>query len=117
MLSFLKLGYKPYGDCEKYDYVVEIKNKFYKIQCSSTDDDGKTFKFSGRSSHRENTHYSSKDIDYFCTTWNGKTYLVPISECETACSKRLRIEQPKNNQIAKIIYAKDYEIEKIINTL
>lgn len=64
-----------------------------------------------------NTHYSSKDIDYFCTTWDGKTYLVPISECETACSKRLRIEQPKNNQIAKIIYAKDYEIEKIINTL
>ena len=34
MLSFLKLGYnvlQPYGDCEKYDYVVDIKNKFYKI--------------------------------------------------------------------------------------
>ena len=127
MLSFLKLGYnvlQPYGDCEKYDYVVDIKNKFYKIQCktSSTDDNGKTFKFSCRSSHKKkgkniNTHYSSKDVDYFCTTWDGKTYLVPISECETACSKRLRIEKPKNNQIANIIYADDYKIEKIINTL
>jgi ribosome biogenesis protein Tsr3 len=35
MLSFLKLGYNvltPYGDCERYDFVVEINNKFYKIQ-------------------------------------------------------------------------------------
>ena len=127
MTAFMELGFEvsiPFGEDSRYDFIADVNDKLYKIQCktSSTDDNGKTFKFSCRSSHKKkgkniNTHYSSKDVDYFCTTWDGKTYLVPISECETACSKRLRIEKPKNNQIANIIYADDYKIEKIINTL
>ena len=35
MLAFVKLGYNvltPYGDCERYDFVVDIKGNFYKIQ-------------------------------------------------------------------------------------
>ena len=38
MLAFLKLGYNvltPYGDCERYDFVVDIENKLYKIQVKS----------------------------------------------------------------------------------
>ena len=35
MLEFMKLGcvvLQPYGDCQRYDFVVEINNKFYRIQ-------------------------------------------------------------------------------------
>ena len=38
MLAFLKLGYNvltPYGDCERYDFVVDINNKLYKIQAKT----------------------------------------------------------------------------------
>jgi hypothetical protein len=38
MLEFLKLGYNiltPYGDCERYDFVVDVNGKFYKIQAKT----------------------------------------------------------------------------------
>ena len=58
ILAFAKLGYNvliPYGDCERYDYVVDINNNFYKIQCktSSSDDENASFKFSCRSCNRK----------------------------------------------------------------
>lgn len=122
MLAFLKLGYnvlQPYGDCERYDFVVEINGKFYKMQCktASTDDDGNTFKFSCRSSHKVNgkcvnTHYSSNDCDYFCTFWDGKCYIIPQSICSH--SKRLRVIPPENNQLNGILFAKDYELEVML---
>ena len=37
MLAFIKLGYNvltPYGDCERYDYVVDANGKF--LVCNST---------------------------------------------------------------------------------
>ena len=58
MLAFLKLGYNvltPYGDCERYDFVVDINGKFYRIQSktSKSDDDNASFKFSCRSCNRK----------------------------------------------------------------
>ena len=41
MLEFMKLGYPvltPYGDCQRYDFVVEINNKFYRIQSKTAND-------------------------------------------------------------------------------
>ena len=59
MLAFLKQGFNvltPYGDCERYDFVVDAHGKFYKIQSKTarTEDDGASFKFSCRSSNRQN---------------------------------------------------------------
>lgn len=125
MLSFLKLGYnvlQPYGDCEKYDFVADINGNFYKIQCktASPTNNGETIKINCRSSHRVNgkcvnERYTSNDIDFFCTTWEGKCYLIPQIECTV--SKQLRFNKPYNNQIIGISYAEDYEIEKVIKTL
>ena len=36
--AFTELGYGvsiPFGDCLRYDLVVDIKNKLYKIQCKT----------------------------------------------------------------------------------
>ena len=122
MLAFLKLGHnvlQPYGDCERYDFVADVNGKFYKIQCktASSDDEGNTFKISCRSSHRVdgkcvNEKYTSDDVDYFCTVWDGKCYLIPQSECSH--SKKLRLVAPENGQVKGISFAKDYEIETIL---
>lgn len=124
ILAFAKLGYNvliPYGDCERYDYVVDTKKGFIKIQAktSKTNDDGASFGFSGRSCHRKNGkivhhNYTSEEIDYFATSFNGKSYLIPVDEC--GGEKRLRIFPPKNGQTRGITWAKDYELEEVVKS-
>lgn len=125
MLAFMKLGYNvltPYGDCERYDFVVDKNNKFYKIQSktSSSDDEGASFKFSCRSCNRKDgaiMHhtYTKEEIDYFITSFNGIIYLIPVEECGS--DKRLRLEPTKNGQVRGITWAKDYELEEVIKNM
>ena len=122
MLAFLKLGYNvliPYGDCERYDFVVDINNKFIRVQSktSHTDNNGESFKFSCRSNHRQNGKiihhkYTNNEIDYFVTTFNNKCYLIPVEECGS--DKILRILPTKSGQSKGINWAKDYELEEVI---
>lgn len=125
LLAFMKLGYNvltPYGDCERYDFVVDKDNKFYKIQSktSSSDDNGASFKFSCRSCNRKDGNivhhsYTKEEIDYFITFFNGKAYLIPVEECGS--DKKLRLEPTKNGQIRGITWAKDYELEEVIKNM
>lgn len=122
MLAFMKLGYNvltPYGDCERYDFVADVNGKFLKIQCktSSSIDNGASYKFSCRSTHKVNgqmkmTKYETDEIDYFSTCFNNKCYLIPLSECGS--DKILRVIPPKNGQTRGINYAKDYELEEVL---
>lgn len=126
MLAFMKLGYNiltPYGDCERYDFVVDIDNQFYKIQSktSHSDDDGASFSFSCRSCNRKDggiVHhaYTKEEIDYFVTTFNGKVYLIPVEEVGKG-DKKLRIDPAKNGQVRGITWAKDYELEEVIKNM
>lgn len=125
LLAFMKLGYNvltPYGDCERYDFVVDKDNNFYKIQSktSSSDDNGASFKFSCRSSNRKagniiHHSYTKEEIDYFMTFFNGKAYLIPVEECGS--DKKLRLEPAKNGQVRGITWAKDYELEEVIKNM
>ena len=125
MLAFLKLGINvlnPYGDCERYDFVVEINGQFYKIQCkmSQISEDGSCFSFTAKSSNRVNGKsvskpYTSEEIDFFATTYNGECYLIDVKEC--GVGKRLRLEKPKNNQEKNICFAEDYEIKEVLKKL
>ena len=124
MLAFMKLGYNvltPYGDCERYDFVVDVNGKFIKVQSktASTEDDGASFHFSGRSCNRKDgkiVHhlYTKDEIDYFVTTFKDKTYLIPVEEC--GADKRLRILPTKNGQVRGITWAKDYELEEVVKS-
>ena len=123
MLSFLKLGYnvlQPYGDCERYDFVADVKGNFYKIQCKTANETDGGIEFSCRSSHRVqgkcvHEKYTKDDVDFFATSYNGKCYLVPQNECSSA--KKLRFDPPANGQIKGISFAIDYELEKILATI
>ena len=124
MLAFIELGYnvlQPYGDCERYDFVVDFNGDFKRIQVktSSSNNNGESFQFSCRSSHRKNgeivhDRYSKDEIDYFATTFCGKTYLIPVEEC--GADKRLRLLPTKNNQTRGVSWAKDYELEEVVKT-
>ena len=122
MLAFLKIGFNvltPYGDCERYDFVVDANGKFFRIQSktSHSDDNGASFSFSGRSCNRKDgkiVHhtYTNDEIDYFVTSFEGKCYLIPVDEC--GANKRLRILPTKNGQTKGITWAKDYELEEVV---
>lgn len=122
MLAFIRLGYNvltPYGDCERYDFIVDINGKFIRIQVktSHSENDGASFAFSCRSCNRKDgkiVHhlYSKEEIDYFATIFDGQCYLVPVEDC--GAEKRLRILPPKNNQTRGIFWAKDYKLEEIV---
>lgn len=126
MLEFMKLGYPvltPYGDCQRYDFVVEINGRFYRIQSKTANDayinegyivfrcDNTTIK-NGKIIHHS---YNENEIDYFSTFYDGKCYLVPVNECSR--EKRLRFTAPKNGQIKGITFASECELEKVVANL
>lgn len=119
LAAFTQLGYQvsiPYGDCARYDFIVDIDNKLYRIQCKTShlETEG-AYMFSCRSTaanHSRNAtrSYSEEEIDYFATIIEGQCYIVPISETGGR-SKTLRFISPKNGQKAGVSFAKDYKIE------
>lgn len=123
MASFIKLGYNvliPFGDCERYDFVADIKDTFLKIQCksASTKDNGDSIFIECRSTHYKDGHcihekYDKNQIDYIATYWNEKCYLIPVEECGSA--KKLRFSIPENFQKERISFAEEYELEFILN--
>ena len=118
-----KLGYQvsiPFGDRERYDQIWDINGKLLRVQVKTSHSVDYTIKFSCRSSHRKdgkcvNSKYTSDEIDYFATFWDGKCYLVPVDE--TSNEKTLRFASPKNGQIKGISFAKDYEDEEVLNRM
>ena len=128
MLAFLKLGYNvltPYGDCERYDFVVDLNNKLYRIQVKTANvnhiEEGYIEFITANKTTRNGTFvrhaYTSEEIDFFMTFYNNQAYLIPINECCKGGTKRLRLTPPKNGQIKGITFAKDYELEKVVKRL
>lgn len=124
MLEFLKLGYNvltPYGDCERYDFVVDINHKFYKIQVKTAKEDNGKIEFNTASTHYVDgkcihDSYTKDEIDYIATYFNNKCYLIPIEECGKR-SASIRFEAPKNGQTRGVRMAEDYELEEVIKRL
>lgn len=119
------LGYDisiPWGDNARYDFVLDVENKLYKIQCktSSKQEEG-VYKFQCRSTYinsqgNRTASYNSNEIDYFCTFIEGKCYLVPLKETSKR-EKVMRFVKPKNNQTKGITFAQDYLAEVQIERL
>ena len=113
----------PFGDCERYDLIVEIKNKLYKVQCKTSSyhrGDTSKISFSCRSTSTSkgkvvHHSYSSEEIDFFATIWEDKCYLVPVGQASS--EKVLRLEPPKNNQTTGVNMLEDYSLEKVVNSL
>ena len=124
-LAFTKLNIvisQPITPDSRYDYIADIDNKLYRIQCKTSileaDERSITFncRTTGRGANGNYQHpYSKDDIDFFYTYHNGISYLVPVEECST--EKRLRFIPPKNGQTKGITFAEEYELEKVVNKI
>ena len=111
----------PYGENVPYDIVADINGRLYRIQCKSSTYEEGAITFSCKTVHyntktRSIESYTGK-IDFFMTYYDSKCYLVPIEDCSNTSSKRLRIAESKNNQKKNVSYAKDYELQAIINKM
>lgn len=128
---FYELGYPisiPYGDSEKYDMILDVNGKLYRLQCKHAtphiNQDNiiefitiRTVWSSGYTKNKPSTRnkYSKEDCDYFVTHYEGKNYLVPVEQCSN--EKNLRIIPPKNGQIKGINFLKDFVDEEVIKVL
>jgi len=106
---------RPVGDNQRYDAIIDDGENLLKVQIKT----GRIMKngsviFNTCSSyvHRGGKKKSYRgQIDFFgvyCPD-NDKVYLIPINDV----AKRkgvLRIDEPKNNQVKNVRWAKTYEI-------
>ena len=125
-IEFLKLGLqvcKPLVQSSKYDFVVDIENKLYKIQVktSTPKEENSYIEFATSTSHTNtrgtlNLTYSENDVDFFATIYNNECYLIPFSHCGKR-AQRLRLVPTKNGQTTGIKFAKDYHLNDIVENL
>lgn len=129
--KFTKKGFivsKPLSNVAKYDFIVEIQDKLYRVQVKTTEstkDEGAKMNFSTKTTNYEKGHwksnkYSSEEIDLFflyCleNDWSG--LFIPVTSIEIPFTLSLRLTPPKNNQTKGINFAKDYEFEKQLGSL
>ena len=122
MTRLYELGCKvsvPFGNAEKYDLIIDINNRLYKVQCKHAKENKNehnqlshiTFKctWTGHNTqgYKKNL-YTKEEVDFFATFFNNECYLIPIEEC--SAEKCLRILPTKNNQTKGVSFAKDYQI-------
>ena len=125
-LEFLKLGIlisKPLVQSSRYDFIADVNNHLYKIQVKTCTEreGGNYFDFATSTSHTNtqgtlNISYTADDVDFFATIYNGQCYLIPFELCGKR-NQRLRLMPTLNGQIKGILFAKDFKLEDIIQTL
>ncbi len=118
----------PYGDSEKYDFIIDVNGHLYRLQCKHANpqmnENGEVDRIEihttwttgyTRNSPATRHKYSKEDCDYFVTFYEGKTYLIPVDECSTL--KTLRISPPKNGQKKGISFLENYVDEEVLKSL
>lgn len=115
---------QPTNPSCRYDFVAEMNNKLYRIQCkTSILLSNNRIKFHTKSKNWNTGDYHSylNEIDYFYTCWDGVGYLIPIELVkETNRQKILRLGEPEDyviNPNGDVLYAKDFEIDNILKKL
>jgi len=124
MLYFIKLGYnvsQPLNVESKYDCIIDINNKLYKIQIKTAHlytraknaIEIKCRSVTTTQNHRKEEGYTSNDIDFFATAWENEVYLIPVSEC--ASTKVLHLD--KSTIRTNCSYLEDYKAKEMLEQL
>jgi len=103
-LAFSEVGIvlsKPIIAC-RYDYIAEINEKLYRIQCKSStpkDDNYEAFTFSVSNKNWNNGQKRSYqgEVDFFFTTFEEENYLIPIEDVGVS-NKTLRLKAKLNEK-------------------
>lgn len=119
------LGYDvsiPWGDNARYDFVLDVNHKLYKIQVKTSHkmEEG-VYRFQTRSTYvnsqgNRTANYTEDEVDFFATFIEGKCYLIPLNETSKR-EKVMRFVEPKNNQRNGITFAQEYLAEAQLSKL
>jgi hypothetical protein len=108
----------PIGENTRYDLAIEDHGSLYLVQCKTGHLKNGAVMFRTASSYYHHPHprtpakHYRGQIDFFgvyCVE-TGAVYLVPIGALETDSYATLRVSAPRNNQLQKVRWARDYEI-------
>jgi hypothetical protein len=116
LAALVSRGYSvciPYGDNERYDFVVDYDGVFLRMQVKTGRVVDGVIVFNARScgaKYNSGMHYRGQcELFGVYVPSMNKSYILPVDEvCTTAPS--LRLIPPKNNHKKHIRWAKDYEI-------
>jgi PD-(D/E)XK endonuclease len=117
MLALLKKGkvvLHPHGNGQRYDLVIDEEGHFSRVQVKAgwLTSDKSVLRFNACSNNkgysRQLYHGQIEFIAVYCSELNT-VYLVPIDDVEGS-DCYLRLLPTKNNQEARIKWAKDYQI-------
>ena len=111
---------QPIVQDSKYDFIIDLGGKLYKIQCksSSISNDKYFITLKTKSTNirtMKDTYYTKNDIDFFYTCYEGVSYLIPVEDAGNG-ETRLRFfsNQPNNPNIR---WAKNYEFNLMLQKL
>ena len=104
----------PFGDNQRYDLVVERGGEFERVQVKTGRIKDGRIAFSTASTYdhrgggRRGYAGQAECFMVYCPD-NDKIYKVQVEAVPPSSSATLRLETPKNNQVRRIMWAKDYE--------
>lgn len=116
LAKLLRCGYKvslPFGDCERYDMILDDGYKLSKVQCKTgrIRDGCIIFNtYSTNSVRRTKKNYVG-EVDSFVVyvPESDRLFLIPVEDC-TNGEGRIRLAPTKNNQMKNIRWADHYEV-------
>jgi hypothetical protein len=111
----------PLGENTRYDLAIEDAGAVFLVQCKTGRLKAGAVCFRTASSyyHHPNPkapkHYRGQ-VDFFAIYCleTGKVYLVPIGAVDAVdYYATLRVDPPRNNQVAKVRWASDFEVGSV----
>lgn len=120
----LEQGYivsQPLVQDSKYDLIIDVHNKLIRLQVKTArrhpKNKGESIVFNCRSTTNnvreyKQRYYSTEEVDFFATYWDGYVFLIPINEC--SAEKTLWLEKPKQSSST---YAYDYTAEEVLKNI
>jgi hypothetical protein len=106
----------PFGGGARYDLAYDEGGQLIRVQCKTGSYIRGCISFNTRSLTREGRHVGyAEDADFFgiYSEYTGKAYFVPVAACARGKGS-LRVEPSLNNQARNVLWAADYELNKVL---
>ena len=116
---------KPLTEHERFDLVLGIAGRFYRIQCKAASRKGDVIAVRLKSSYHSPTRgyvtatYTAAEVDLIAVhcTDSGRCYLLPIGLVAGRGMLHLRLTPARNNQRAALNFAAEYEFSGAVAQL
>lgn len=110
----------PYSGSCRYDLIMDVNNKLYKVQCKASYYHDGVLVMS-TSSVTINTKevikhkYTKDEVDFYYTNYKNNGFLIPFEKPTSGIS--LRLEEPLSGVSVNMNIASDYLIDNVLKSL